>query len=147
MTQHPALKTAGVVVALATLAGPPATHARTRTHGEAPEVRTLDGDGNNRRHPRWGTAGARYSRVAKATYADGVGAMVGGPPVRHLSNRIFEDGGQNLFSENGVTHWGFAWGQFLDHGFGLREQDGERAPIAFDRADPCLLYTSPSPRD
>ena len=45
---------------------------------------------------------------------------------------------QNLFSENGVTQWGFVWGQFLDHTFGLREAaGGEHAPIAFDADRPA----------
>jgi hypothetical protein len=44
---------------------------------------------------------------------------VSGPSPRYISNRIFNDEGQNLFSENGETQWGWAWGQFLDHTFGL----------------------------
>jgi hypothetical protein len=50
---------------------------------------------------------------------------------------------RNLFSENGVTHWGFAWGQFLDHGFGMRAQErGENAPIRFDAGDPLESFES-----
>ena len=101
------------------------------------ETRTLDGSRNNERHPDWGRSNTEYLRVAAPNYADGVARPVGGPSPRYVSNRIFNDKSQNLFSENGVTQWGFAWGQFLDHTFGLREEaGGESAPIVFDPADP-----------
>jgi hypothetical protein len=74
--------------------------------------------------------------VAPPKYADGLGAMIAGPPARYVSNRIFNDLGQNLFSENGVTQWGWAWAQFLDHDFGLRDETAaEHAPVSFDAVD------------
>src|SRR5262245_24946907 len=82
--------------------------------------RALDGLGNNVAHPSWGQAGTPYSRVAAPNYADGLGQMVSGPSPRRVSNRIFNDTGQNLFSENDVSQWGWAWGQFIDHDIGLR---------------------------
>ena len=105
------------------------------------DERSLDGGGNNVAHPTWGQVGRPYSRSAPAAYADGVGKPLSGPPARRVSNRIFNDGAQNLFSENGVTQWGFVWGQFLDHTFGLREETGgEPAPIAFDAHDPLETF-------
>src|SRR3954447_19485102 len=62
--------------------------------------RSLDGSENNLPHPAWGEAGAPYLRDAAPNYADGVASMVAGPPARYVSNRIFNDLGQNLFSEN-----------------------------------------------
>jgi hypothetical protein len=110
--------------------------------------RSLDGSRNNLAHPAWGRAGTEYLRVAQPSYADGVGSMVGGPSPRRVSNRIFNDVGQNLFSENGVSQWGWAWGQFLDHDFGLRnETPAERAPIVFDRHDPLEQFKSDLPID
>jgi hypothetical protein len=101
------------------------------------EVRTLDGSQNNQRSPDWGRSNTQYLRGAPANYADGKAAPVSGPSPRFISNRIFNDSSQNLFSENGVTQWGFVWGQFLDHTFGLRhEAGGENAPLAFDANDP-----------
>jgi hypothetical protein len=95
------------------------------------------------RRPDWGKAGTQYLRVGRPSYADGVGAMATGPPTRYVSNRIFNDVGQNLFSENGVSQWGWAWGQFLDHDFGLRDEtNAEHAPIAFDGADPLERFTN-----
>jgi peroxidase len=104
-------------------------------------VRTLDGSGNNLRHPDWGRASTQYLRVAPPAYADGVSEPIGGPPARYVSNRIFNDVGQNLFSENGVSQWGWTWGQFLDHDFGLRDETpAERTPIAFAAADPLEAF-------
>jgi peroxidase len=99
-------------------------------------VRALDGSGNNLGHPDWGKAGTQYLRVAPANYADRVGKMVSGPSPRYVSNRVFNDVGQNLFSENGISQWGWAWGQFLDHDIGLRDETpGESVPMAFDTKD------------
>jgi hypothetical protein len=110
---------------------------------QATEVRSTDGTGNNVRHPTWGAAGMPYLRVSAPNYADGVGAMTGGPPVRYVSNRIFNDVGQNLFSENGISQWGWAWGQFLDHDLGLRDETpGEQAAIGFDPLDPLEAFTN-----
>jgi Animal haem peroxidase len=106
------------------------------------EIQSLDGRGNNVQNPTWGLAGNDYSRVAAPRYADGRSAPVTGPNARYVSNRIFNDRHQNLFSERNVTQWGFAWGQFLDHTFGLRfgrdpdDPMGQPAPIPFDPADP-----------
>jgi hypothetical protein len=103
----------------------------------APPTRTLDGSGNNLRHPDWGQSNTQYLRVADPNYADGAGQAVSGPSPRYISNRIFNDEGQNLFSENGETQWGWAWGQFLDHTFGLRDETpAESLPIPFDKHDP-----------
>ena len=54
-------------------------------------LRSLDGNGNNVRHPDWGMAGTQYVRSARPSYADNVGSMVSGPPTRYVSNRIFND--------------------------------------------------------
>jgi len=113
--------------------------AVTTTPGDAASFafRTLDGSGNNLRHSEWGRANTLYIRVAPTNYADGISAMVGGPSIRYVSNRVFNDVGQNIFSKDGVTQWGWVWGQFLDHDFGLRdERPAENAAIRFDASDP-----------
>ena len=69
--------------------------------------------------------------------------MVSGPPARYVSNRIFNDVGQNLFSENGVSQWGWTWGQFMDHDFGLRDETADTAAnIAVQRDDPLEDFTN-----
>ncbi len=80
--------------------------------------------------------------MAPPNYADGIGEMVDGPSPRYVSNRIFNDRGQNVFSENGVTQWAFTWGQFLDHTIGLRQSGGEIVPIPFDSSDPLEDFTN-----
>lgn len=105
------------------------------------EVRSLDGSGNNRRHPTWGQAGMQYIRVTQANYADGISQLAAGPSARYISNRVFNDKGQNLFSENGLTQWVWTWGQFLDHTLGLAEKaTAENLPIPFDKTDPLEEY-------
>jgi hypothetical protein len=107
----------------------------------AEPVRTLAGAGNNLEHPTWGRAGTPYLRAAAPSYADGVSRMAEGPAARYVSNRIFNDVGQNLFSENGVSQWGWVWGQFLDHDFGLRdERPAEKAAIPFEAGDPLEAF-------
>jgi hypothetical protein len=105
--------------------------------------RTLDGSGNNPQSPALGSAGTFYSRVAAPNYANGVGSMVVGPSARYISNRIFNDVGQNIFSENEITQWGWAWGQFIDHDIGLRnETPAENAPIPYDAHDPLEQFSN-----
>lgn len=112
------------------------------------EIQSLDGSRNNLANPTWGQAGLPYSRVAAPRYADGKSQPVAGPNARRVSNRVFNDVNQNLFSERQVTQWGFVWGQFLDHTFGLREgrtpgdPDGEVRNIPFDRNDPLEEFTN-----
>jgi hypothetical protein len=133
---------ATVVAAAAVLTITGVASAQQANELAAPEVRTLDGSNNNLANPDWGRANTPYLRVAPANYADGIQAPVGGPAPRRVSNRVFNDVAQNVFSENGVTQWGFAWGQFMDHTFGLRQEaGGEIRPLAFDSGDPLEEFT------
>jgi len=109
---------------------------RTEAYDLLLRGRSLDGRDNNLLHPEWGMAGTIYPRTADAAYTDGQSAMMSGPNPRYISNRIYNDAAENLFSENGVTHWGFVWGQFIDHTIGLRQVGEEREMIPFDSADP-----------
>lgn len=103
---------------------------------------SLDGSGNNPDDPALGQAGTVYPREVAANYADGVGEPTASPGARYLSNRIFNDTNQNIFSENDVTHWSFVWGQFIDHTIGLRESGDENFSIAFDVDDPLEEFTN-----
>jgi hypothetical protein len=105
-------------------------------------IRTLDGSNNNARHPDWGQAGNPYTRLAPANYTDGASGSVDGPNARYISNRVFNDEAQNVFSERGATQWAFTWGQLLDHTFGLAAGGGPSAPIAFNAADPLEEFTN-----
>ncbi|MFW2332359.1 peroxidase family protein [Ilumatobacter sp.] len=107
------------------------------------DERSLDGTGNNALDPELGAAGGIYRREADANYVDGIGERETGPAERYLSNRIFNGNNQNVFSENGVTHWGFVWGQFIDHTIGNRATaDDETMVIEFDPDDPLEEFTN-----
>jgi hypothetical protein len=141
------LAASGLAAATVTvLLGPGALAGSHRNHRLTPaaatfEVESLDGTGNNQANPTWGKAGTNYSRVAAANYADGHSAMVTGPNVRYVSNRVFQDLGQNIFDEHRVTQWGWTWGQFLDHTFGLAADGTIKADIPFNAADPLERFT------
>jgi hypothetical protein len=105
--------------------------------------RSLDGSGNNTAHPTWGQAGTQYARVASPNYADGKSQMVSGPSPRYISNRIFNDVGQNLFSENNISQWGWAWGQFIDHDMDLRDETpAEQADMPYNKHDPLESFSN-----
>src|SRR5262249_6118954 len=122
-----AVATAAAVVQLASAAGGIA--ARPHVGTRAADVRSIDGSGNNTAHSDWGRAGTLFRRVASADYRDDVSSMVSGPSPRAISNRVFNDLGQNIFSENDISQWGWAWGQFIDHDMDLRDETpAEPAP-------------------
>jgi Animal haem peroxidase len=109
------------------------------------EPRSLDGARNNSGHSDWGQTGTEFSRVAAAAYGDGVSAIADGPPARRISNRVFNDVGQNIFSENDISQWGWAWGQFLDHDLDLRDETpAEPAPMEFDSTDALEQFSNDS---
>src|SRR3954447_12813908 len=122
---------------------PNLSHRRSRMTDLLPILRALDGSGNNAAHPTWGHVGTIYPRLGPANYADHASAMQGGPSPRLISNRVFNDEGQNLFSENDVSQWGWVWGQFIDHDIGLRDETpAEAAPMPFDANDPLEAFAN-----
>ncbi len=132
----------GTVTLLAAGLGAAASPAYADAQALPGEIQSLDGGGNNLTHPDWGQLGLPYSRVGAPVYADGRSAMVTGPNSRWISNRAINDVGQNTFSENGVTQWGWTWGQFLDHTFGLAAGGGPAANIPFNQADTLETFTN-----
>ena len=69
--------------------------------------------------------------------------MRSGPPPRRISNRVFNDLGQNLFSENKLSQWVWVWGQFIDHDIGLRDETpAEDAAVPFDSNDPLEQFAN-----
>jgi hypothetical protein len=138
------LRAKSVVIAVAALllaGGTVLAATRNASAALGFEVQSLDGSGNNKAHPEWGKAGQPYPRVTAARYADGRSQPVSGPNARFISNRVFQDLGQNVFSEHRATQWLWTWGQFLDHTFGLRDEVGTAADIPFNSADPLEKFT------
>ena len=105
-------------------------------------TQSLDGTGNNINSPDLGSANSAYRRFADSSYSDGLSEPTEGPNARYISNRVFEDHAQNLFSENSVTQWAWTWGQFIDHSIGLRAGGEEPMNTAFDSSDPLELFTN-----
>ncbi len=135
-----------VITVAAVLVGGGASGAAARTGSAGPfatlEVQSLDGSGNNAAHPQWGKSGLPYLRVAPASYANGRDSMVNGPNARFVSDRVFNDVSQNIFSEREVTQWSWTWGQFLDHTFGLAQGGTEMANIPFNQHDPMERFSN-----
>lgn len=104
------------------------------------DLQALDGRDNNRQYSRFGVADTPYRRLAPSNYSDGVAAPADGPEARYVSNRIFADLTQNLFSENGVTQWAYNWGQFIDHTTALRGVGDEVLLLAYDESDPLEAF-------
>jgi len=104
-------------------------------------IESLDGSGNNVANPTWGQAGTPYTRFLPARYADGRSQPVAGPNTRLVSNRVFNDKFQNIFSEDRISQWGWTWGQFLDHTFGLAQGGTQTANIPFNSSDPLESFT------
>lgn len=135
-----------VVVAAMSVASSPAS-AEDGGVSDAPilgiwEAQSLSGVNNNPNVPTAGAAGDQYLRIGTAHYADGRSQPVSGPNARVVSNRIFNDTNVNVFSERGVSQWGFVWGQFLDHTFGLRQENGTTDNIPFSTTDPLESFSN-----
>src|SRR5215831_4180201 len=108
-------------------------------------VGSLDGSRNNVNHPTWGQAGLAYARQGTAHYADGISQPVSGPSARFISNRVMNDKSLDIFSERRVSQWVWEWGQFLDHTFGHRVEQGQGADpfnIAFSSTDPIEEFNN-----
>lgn len=106
-------------VSAALLLGLSASTAKPATSWNS-DVRSFNGDGT------------QYTRVAPANYTDGASGMQAGPNARLISNVVFNDLGQNLFSENNLSQFVWAWGQFVDHDLDLRDETpAESVPIPF----------------
>jgi hypothetical protein len=89
--------------------------------------RTIDGSGNNRDNPDWGTAYIQLLRLVPSDYADGIYTMAGPgrPEPRDISNAVVDQPG-SILNPLGASDYLWQWGQFLDHDIGLT--DGSDPP-------------------
>ena len=121
-----------------------ARHVRrvgSRDH-DAAAATVVDGSGNKRAR-RLGCGGTQICVAAAREFADGIAKPVAGPPTRYVSNRIFNDVGQNIFSENGVSQWGWAGASSSTTTSASATESVEAAPIGFD-ATALRWRTSPT---
>jgi hypothetical protein len=112
--------------------------------GPAPslEVRSLDGTGNNRAHPDWGSTAEQLLRRSAPAYADGISVPAGGdrPSARLVSNLLAASPVGGVINDRDWTAFVYAWGQFLDHDLGLTDAatPRERFSIAVPAGDPSF---------
>src|SRR5262249_58445226 len=79
--------------------------------------RSIDGVGNHRAHPEWGSAGVALLRQAAAAYADGISAPAGATRVsaREISNvLVAQTTPDRVISDRLMSAMIYGWGQFLD---------------------------------
>lgn len=95
------------------------------------ENRTFDGSGNNLEHNDWGRAGTHLLRFTKPSYYGGGNIPSGQdrPNPRLISNLVCQDrDDEGIQSRNKLSHFMWAWGQFLDHEIDL-SPEGEAEEI------------------
>jgi hypothetical protein len=88
------------------------------------DYRSIDGSGNNLAHPTWGTVGEGLRRFAAPAYGDGISTPAGAsrPSAREISNLFFHHHlAEDIFNEEGMSAFVYAWGQFIDHDLDLTE--------------------------
>ncbi|NND98676.1 MAG: peroxidase [Pirellulaceae bacterium] len=99
------------------------------------EVRSIDGTGNNLENTEFGSVDSELLRVADDDYADGISEPAGAdrPSAREISNALSAADPDGTASENHLSSFVFAWGQFLDHDIdlSLEPADSDDA-VSFD---------------
>jgi peroxidase len=86
-----------------------------------PDVRSIDGTGNNTLHGAWGSTGVDLLRTAPAAYGDGISTPAGAnrPSARVVSNAVADQGDADIISDRLMSAMIYAWGQFIDHDLDL----------------------------
>ncbi len=139
--RHPGLVVLAVVVVAGVLVIVNTRVGNTATVAPSFEVQSLDGRGNNQAHRQFGQAGTAFPRVATANYADGRSTPVDGPNPRSVSNRVFNDLNQRVFSDRQTSQWAAAWAQFIESDIARPDPNGQRQDIKLDRSDPLESFT------
>ena len=110
-----------------------------------PAVEPIDGVGNNKANPTWGSAGTDLLRVAPVGYTDGIDSpsLPNNLSARDISNLLNSqaapsDPSQNIetIDQNSLSDFGYAFGQFMDHDMDLTLDGGASFPIAVAASDP-----------
>ncbi|XP_073327904.1 eosinophil peroxidase [Pagrus major] len=88
--------------------------------------RSITGECNNRKYPRWGAANIPYSRWLPPEYEDSWGTPRGWdpehtyhnatlPPVRLVSQEVLFTRNDNISLDSTLSHLLVEWGQWIDH--------------------------------
>lgn len=87
--------------------------------------RTYDGSNNNLAHPGWGMAKDNVLHNIPTAFSDSMSAPAGKdrPNPRVISNSLLAQNGSLLDTRMGLSDYTWAFGQLLDHDFGLTDDD------------------------
>ncbi len=109
------------------------------TETSALEIRSLDGNNNNRANPTWGSTNSQLLRTATPDYQDGMAQPSGAdrPNVREISNTVVTQK-KLIYNRKHASDMVWQWGQFLDHDIDLTGgvSPEESFPIQIPTGDP-----------
>lgn len=103
------------------------------------EYRSIDGSGNNKKNPTWGSAGIQHRRSIPQDSSREPGGTTEQrlPNPRTVSNAVIAQDGANTVNQKGLSDLFWMWGQFLDHDLtSTPTSTTEKAPIAIPKGDP-----------
>ncbi|MDQ5768915.1 peroxidase family protein [Thiothrix subterranea] len=103
------------------------------------EYRSVDGTGNNKKNPTWGSAGIQHQRRIPQDSSREPGGSTEQklPNPRTISNAVAAQDGANTVNQKGLSDLFWMWGQFLDHDMTETPTNtAEKAPIAIPAGDP-----------
>src|SRR5262245_22521623 len=84
--------------------------------------RSVGGSGTELGSATWGPIGQVRLRIGPVGYSDAMAASAGGsrPSARELSNLVLQQHlAEDIFNEEGVSAFAYAWRQFIDHDMDL----------------------------
>ncbi|XP_028305203.1 eosinophil peroxidase isoform X2 [Gouania willdenowi] len=113
--------------------------------------RSITGECNNRKYPRWGSANIPYSRWLPPEYEDVWGTPRGWglertfnnatlPPVRLVSQEVLFTHNTNISEDSTLSHLLVDWGQWIDHDVVLTPQSP--SAVAFKTGADCARTCS-----
>lgn len=103
------------------------------------EYRSIDGTGNNKKNPTWGSVGAQHKRNTPQDSSREPGGETEQrlPNPRTVSNAVAAQNGVNTVNQKGLSDLFWIWGQFIDHDItATPTTPDEKAPIAIPAGDP-----------
>ena len=120
-------------------AGPPRPAPAAQPAMPGISYRSIDGSGNNLVTTGLNAAGADYSRLGRARFADGVSSLRTDLPNARTVSNLVVDGNAEVPNTEGLSGMMYAWGQFIDHDINLTLSDGvTHIDVTVPDGDPTL---------
>lgn len=128
-------------------AGPPRPAPAAQPARPGISYRSIDGTGNNLVTTGLNAAGADYSRLGRARFADGVSSLRTDLPNARTVSNLVVDGNAEVPNTEGLSGMMYAWGQFIDHDINLTLSDEvTHIDIAVPAGDATLSGSIPLTR-